>query len=710
MHERGRPRSRVERHVGGWAFGAALALAAACTSSSSKHAGPTAQTGGSTASGGASSSGAGGGSAGATEFSASSPAVYVAKVKNLLVGLAPTDDELTQVTQDPTELKGLITTWMQEPEYQAKMLRFFQLAFQQTQVSETDFSDQAYPRRLIPNSTLALPMAENAEESFARTMLELIADGRPLTDAMTTRKFMLTTAMKEIYAFLDAWEVDDDGKVTDAFKKLNPKLQIYAEAAAGPIAIADSLDPTSSNYMHFYDPDVTTADANVSGCTLDPIVYPANASTLHILLWGSLDGWKTPDGTSCPIFGGSATAGQLTSDDFSDWTMVTIRAPKSGEAVTPFYDLPTLRTSQELVLTVPRVGFFSTPAFFANWQTNISNQMRVTLNQALIVALGASVDGTDTTVTPGDPPPGLDEAHAGSPDCRFCHQTLDPLRSIFSATYSWNYHNQLDPTWTSQPGLFAFQGVTTSVSDMADFGSTLAAHPLFASAWVQKLCYYANSAPCSSDDPEFQRVVSVFQNSSFSFATLVTELFSSPLVTGAAETKTLDDTGEVIAVSRRDHLCAALDNRLGLSDVCGLYAVTKKARAALIPSIAAGLPSDGYGRGSVAPVLPNQPTLFYRAGLENICGAVAAEVIDVPAAKQVAGVKQWTSSDPNTAIADFVTLLMALPASDPRSASATTILTSHFTSAQGAGQSASNALKSTFVTACLSPSFISLGL
>ena len=49
--------------------------------------------------------------------------------------------------------------------------------------------------------------------------------------------------------------------------------------------------------------------------------------------------------------------------------------------------------------------------------------------------------------------------------------------------------------------------------------------------------------------------------------------------------------------------------------------MTTKRRDAPIPQIAGGLPSDGYGRGATAPVLPNQPTLFYRAGLENICEA-----------------------------------------------------------------------------------------
>ena len=122
---------------------------------------------------------------------------------------------------------------------------------------------------------------------------------------------------------------------------------------------------------------------------------------------------------------------------------------------------PSLRTATELLLTVPRIGFFSTPAFFANWQTNLSNQMRVTINQALIVATGASVDGTDSTQPATTP--GLDEGHAGAGDCRACHRILDPTRSIFAATWSWYYHHQRDPLWLGQPGLFAFRGVVAPV-------------------------------------------------------------------------------------------------------------------------------------------------------------------------------------------------------------------------------------------------------
>jgi hypothetical protein len=122
------------------------------------------------------------------------------------------------------------------------------------------------------------------------------------------------------------------------------------------------------------------------------------------------------------------------------------------------------------------------------------------------------------------------------------------------------------------------------------------------------------------------------------------------------------------------------------------------------------LPSDGYGRGSVAPVLPNQPSLFYRAGVENICEAVAARTVDVPLAKQLPNVKQWTSKAPDGAIAEFVSLIMALPASDARTAAATALLKEHYAKAMEAGATASNALKSTFVVACLAPTSVSIGL
>jgi hypothetical protein len=644
---------------------------------------------------------------GSASFPTESPAVYVAKVKNILVGLPPTDAEVKSVEADPTQIGTLVDGWMQLPEYDAKMLRFFELAFQQTQVTITDFADQVYPRPADSNATTIPLLVQNASESFARTAQELIAEGRPFTETMTTTSFMMTPALMELYAFLDAYQVNDAGQVSDAFKNAHPSVTLYAEASQGPIAVADSLDPASPNYMHWYDPDVAKLGSYLpAGCAEDPVSYPASAYTLHLMLLGALDLRRDAAGDQC-AFSGSALAPQLTGTDFTAWKMVTVRPPVGAEAVTSFYDLTTLRSTSELVLKLPRVGFFTTPAFFANWQTNTSNQMRVTMNQALIVATGAQVDGNDTTVPPSTP--GLDATHSapGSP-CVACHQLLDPTRSILSATYSWNYHTQTDPTLTAQPGLFAFEGVVTPVTSVGALASTLASHPLLPSAWVEKLCYYANSEACQTNDPEFERLVGVFKSSGYSWSALVRAFFASPIVTYASATQTAVQSGEVVAVSRRDALCAALDDRLGLNDVCALDALSKVSNKTTVPLIVSGLPSDGYGRGAVAPVLPNQPTLFYRAGTENICEAVAAMVIDAPS--PAAGVKQWSSGQPTAAITDFVETVMALTPSDERFAAAQTILQSHFAAAMKTGASASNALKSTFVAACMAPSSITIGL
>jgi hypothetical protein len=109
-------------------------------------------------------------------------------------------------------------------------------------------------------------------------------------------------------------------------------------------------------------------------------------------------------------------------------------------------------------------------------------------------------------------------------------------------------------------------------------------------------------------------------------------------------------------------------------------------------------------------VLPNQPSLFFHAGTENICTNVAANVIDVAAAKQIAGVKYWSSAAPDAAIADFVATVMALVPSDPRAAPATSLLKDHFNAAVAQGASAPDALKSTFVVACQAPSALSIGM
>jgi hypothetical protein len=187
---------------------------------------------------------------------------------------------------------------------------------------------------------------------------------------------------------------------------------------------------------------------------------------------------------------------------------------------------------------------------------------------------------------------------------------------------------------------------------------------------------------------------------------LVRTLFSSPLVTAAAATKTSTELGVTISISRREHLCAALANRLGVPDACGLQAtaqrVTPTKRTAR--NLALSVPGAGYARGAETPLMPHDPSLFFVAATENLCGLVAGQIIDAGARPR------YASAKPAEAIADFVRTLMALPASDPRAAAMTQILTDHHAAATAAGEGAADALRSTFVLACESPLAVSSGL
>src|ERR1700758_4172841 len=73
-----------------------------------------------------------------TPWEAVAPPVYLAKVKNLLTGVAPTPAELAAVTADPSALKGMVDGWLASPEGQAKLRVFFMQAFQQTQITRTE--------------------------------------------------------------------------------------------------------------------------------------------------------------------------------------------------------------------------------------------------------------------------------------------------------------------------------------------------------------------------------------------------------------------------------------------------------------------------------------------------------------------------------------------------------------------------------------------
>src|SRR5262249_12816296 len=129
-------------------------------------------------------------------------------------------------------------------------------------------------------------------------------------------------------------------------------------------------------------------------------------------------------------------------------------------------------------------------------------------------------------------------------------------------------------------GGFAFDNMNTTGASLLDLGSLLGqvtdtSDPAqsisrFAIAITQKLCFFANASACLESDSEFRRIALAFQNGKYNFPSLIKELFSSPLVTGASATATSDQNGLMVSISRRDQLCAALSNRLAKPDLCAL--------------------------------------------------------------------------------------------------------------------------------------------
>ena len=100
------------------------------------------------------------------------------------------------------------------------------------------------------------------------------------------------------------------------------------------------------------------------------------------------------------------------------------------------------RREHDLTLHTPRIGFFGTLAFDANWGTNATNEARVTANQSLIVAIGQSIDGEKRSSTSRSTRP----TRTTRPTRRAqgCHSQLDPYKQYFRQSYTLYYHDQTD--------------------------------------------------------------------------------------------------------------------------------------------------------------------------------------------------------------------------------------------------------------------------
>lgn len=643
-------------------------------------------------------------------FEAASNFAVIRKVKRVLTGLSPTDEEAMGGT-DPSRLQALIDDWMKTPEFEARMLTFFSNAFQQSSLAQLDFEFQLRKRpgafdlsyNIFGDSAFPL-LFQNLKESFARTCLQLISEGRPFSEVLTTDRFMLTTALKSLYM-----QIEMPYDIHDWSFKFN-----HGERPP----IEDTLNPDSPNYMvwGYEAPTTTTADRVFkpgeicAGDTSKISEWPGNTLLFQVLL-GSIPRDSTNNSLGITDLGCMEHPAKpyFTPDDLSDWQMVQI--VNSGTPLAS-YDLPALRASGgTLSSKLPRIGFFTTPAFMAVWNTNDSNQHRVTANQALLVALGEGFTSLDSAIATPPDLTAVDGQHAvENSACYGCHQSLDPMRQFWNNAYS--YSDQVAGR-AGAPASFGFANVQQNGETLADFGGFLGqvsdeqvsgdALNRFALELTQKLCFLANSSRCESTDPEMRRVAHAFEDSSYDFHALVRELFSSSLVTYATSTQTADTVGTTISIARRDQLCQSLSHRLGRADLCEIEMPTPTNVTTAMNRLAGALPADGFSRGSQYPVTPPDPNLFYRAASELVCEAIAVKVVD-------SDDPVYTSDASDDALLDMVSTVMGLVPSEPKYQPALEILQQHLSAAQDGGASATDALRSTFAAACESPVTLAVGL
>jgi hypothetical protein len=268
-----------------------------------------------------------------------------------------------------------------------------------------------------------------------------------------------------------------------------------------------------------------------------------------------------------------------------------------------------------------------------------------------------------------------------------------------------------NPRPTTVGGTFAFGNVNTAGGNMSALGPLLlqVADPdmitRFAVSMTQQLCFFANSSPCAETDPEFRRIAQAFQSSNYNFKTLVSELFTSPLVTAASKTLTFDMTGVTVSIARRDQLCTTLSTRLNKPDLCALTTPVPTAAQQATARIATSLPADTFSRGEEFPITASDPTLFHRAASEMLCENIAVQAVDATAGDSI-----YKAASFAAAIDDMATRLMGYTAGDPRKAEAVQILTSHYQAVLATKASATNSLRSTFALACESPTSLSFGL
>lgn len=601
--------------------------------------------------------------------------VSLRAVKLNLTGDVPTEAEVSAVQADPQALKGLVAQWLETPEFKVKMLAFLTKTLQQDHTDIVDYGAQAQGRDV--GATFRPPPAfrQSLNESMARTAWELMERGRPFHEIASTRTWQLTTTLMSFLALTDRYET------TVARDRLVHRFYHTPFTDAEKDITFDERTPLAVQIRE----RTWFVPVSLEGCGDEPV----NANAQNTVFSALTGGFRCTNNKSVNFY----AQAHFGDSDHTDWRPVTLTTAQDEAERPDYWDVPKFRGKNTLALTIPRAGFYSSPAFLAKWRSNIDNSFRVTTNQSMIVGLGESFEDSDVTLPLKAN--NIATEHADPTTlCYACHSALDPMRNFFFNNFDPDTFHPLKAPAEVEPS-FAFFGFTEAEAnltpkDLADLGQLIGMHPNFAKGWTQKLCTWANSQPCDERDAEFVRLVEVFKSSDFNLKTLIIELFSSPLVTGAARTKSHDTNEYITSITRQDHLCNLFDVRLGRKNVCGAGA-----------SLSESVPEDAWLRGSSTMLQPATSSLFYASTLEALCARVA-RLIDQPEFPVQSG-------DMEGSTRFIVEGFLGLAPSDPRHDMMLGVINEHLVEAAKITGSKKIQLESAFTLACTSPFITSTG-
>lgn len=182
---------------------------------------------------------------------------------------------------------------------------------------------------------------------------------------------------------------------------------------------------------------------------------------------------------------------------------------------------------------------------------------------------------------------------------------------------------------------FAFRGYTASepINDPKDFGKAIGEHPEFARAWVLKVCQWALSNRCDNVNPYVDQIVNdialSFKNSGFRFETLITEFFTSELMTHFDTAANSKWPGNSILVPRRDRFCRSMTTRLRqVMDAKGIVpdkdfdfcsAMDFRGNRVGFEPASFALPNDSHDRGVLHISQQNEMNTFMMQAVHKLC-------------------------------------------------------------------------------------------